>query len=200
MAKRGRPKGSKNKTIKDVVVETPTDNKRVVMRPVMTGNKFVAADGTVFEENVFYSFKNRLEGPFFYKGDDGSDKKIDGLTVRRDITPREREDIIGCDTYANGGIVEWSETYKEPANYNALSDLQIDRILKEYRLLDDKDRFKAYIDNMNSIFALRYFTDKITPHVTGSIVKYCESRIAELEEAEREKHKEVAKPHTKIIR
>jgi len=185
--KRGRPKGSKNKS-KDnqtsVEVTQQENNKRIVLRPVNESGRFINSEGVLYEEKVFYSFKNRLKGAFFYKGDDGSDKKIDGLTIRNDITPREREDITGCHAFQEGFIVEWADDTVKPTNYNAMSDRQIDAVMKEYGLLEDKDKFKNYINSMTSIFSLEYFRDKVKDTLPGSIITYIDSRIGELREAE----------------
>ena len=161
------------------------NNKRVVMRPVMTGAEFVDQDGVMYEKKEFYSFKSRINGLVWYKGDDGSDKKIDPNSVRDDISPRERKDLLKGEAYALGYIVEWDEdTSAKPMNYNALNDYQIDKITKQYKRDKDKVAFKKMIDQMDSIFALSYFLDKAKGELPGFLIQYCESRINELKDLE----------------
>ena len=75
--------------------------------PVSTGTKFLSEEGVMFEEKVFHTFKSRMKGMLFYKGDDGSDRKIEGMAIRDDITPRERDDIMRSRAYKDGFVVEW---------------------------------------------------------------------------------------------
>jgi hypothetical protein len=174
--KRGRPR--KEKT-----------SKKVIMRPLATGNQFVAEDGVVYEKHETYAFKNRIEGLFWYKGDDGSDKKIDPGTIRDDISARERKDIISCDAYYKGYIVEWNDEVPELGfNYNALNDVQIEHIVKKFKRNKDKEEFKEIINQMTSIFSLAYFIDKAKGALPGSLTQFCEGRLSELKENEEEKN------------
>lgn len=164
-------------------------SEKITMRPLADGKKFVADGGVVYEKLITYAFKSRIEGLFWYKGDDGSDKQIAPGTVRDDISARERKDIMDCDAYKQGYIVEWIDDIpKKEFNYNALSDSQIERLVKKFKRNKDKDEFKQMINQMDSIFALNYFIDKAKTSLPGSLAQYCESRLSELKEKEEEKN------------
>ena len=166
----------------------PKDSKKITMRPMADTQKFISDDNVIYEKLVTYAFKNRIQGLFWYKGDDGSDKKIDPGTIRDDISARERKDIVGCDAYKQGYVVEWNDEVPEKGfNYNALNDAQIDRLVKKFKKDKDKEEAKQIINQMNSIFALHYFIDKAKGALPGSITQYCESRLSELREAEDER-------------
>lgn len=167
--------------------------ERKILIPVSTGKKFLSEKGIMFEEKIFYTFKSRMKGLLFYKGDDGNDKKIKGLAIRDDITPREREDIIQSRAYKDGLVVEWAETPVPEANYNALNDHQINVIIKEYNKTKDFDKVKGYIENMTSVFSVNYFKEKISTELPGSIAQYCESRIEQLKEEQEDKAKIIAR-------
>lgn len=172
--KRGRPP----KNIKK-------DSKTITMRPLADPKKFISQDNIIYEKLITYAFKSRIKGIFWYKGDDGSDKKINPGTIRDDISARERKDIMGCDPYQKGYVVEWNDEVPDKAfNYNSLNDTQIDRLVKKFKKNKDKEECKQIINQMDSIFALEYFIDKAKGALPGSLTQYCESRLSELREAE----------------
>ena len=186
---------TRNKTVKK---ETEKSSKKVIMKPIITGNQYVNEDGVVFEKQELYAFKSRINGLMWYKGDDGSDKKIDPNTIRDDISERERKDLLSSDAYAKGYIVEWTDDLPSTSpNYNALNDNQIDAIVKKFKRNKDKDEFRKIIDRMDSIFSLSYFIDKTKNALPGYLVQYCESRLSELKEEDDERSAVIPKKYKK---
>jgi hypothetical protein len=122
----------------------------------------------------------------WYPGDDGSSKKIDAKSIRSDITKHERDAILNSEAYKLGFVVEYTDDAPpvEQTNFNALNDNQIKSIMKEYKITEDKTKFKKIVDGMDSIYALQYFQDKISAEAPGFLLKYVESRIGELREEE----------------
>lgn len=185
----GRPKGSKNKpkVVSGGMKETSNlANERVVLRPVMTDTNFVNEDGVLYEKKVFYSFKSRIPGLIHYPGDDGSPKKIDGMSIRDDISPKERKFIIEMDAYKQGLVVEWNVNEpQESSSYNALNDVQMERLCDAFLKDGNKEALNTHIRNMDSIFALSLLKEKIIEkNLPGSVLAYCDGRIKELEEEE----------------
>lgn len=180
-----RPKGSKNKPkdgLTNVVVAPK--NERIVLRPVNTGQTFINEDGVIYEKNIFYSFKSRIPGTIYYPGDDNTTKRIDGNTIRNDISPRERDFLLKMDAYREGLFVEWNiATPEESSSFNALNDTQMDKLCEKYIKDGNKEALLSHIKNMDSVFALNLLKEKILEkNLPGSVVKYCEGKIEELEE------------------
>lgn len=177
--KRGRPVGSKNKA--------KLPNERIVMRPVVDQNtRYLNDEGVLYEQKTFYSFKSRIPGLIHIPGDNGETKTIEGNSIRDDITPREREAIIHSGAYKEGLIVEWNvESVEDSSSYNALNDAQMDKLCEAFLKNGDKEKLYNHIRNMDSLFALKLLNEKLVErNLPASAVKYCEGRIAEIEEEE----------------
>ena len=187
----GRPKGSKNKPKgnSSIEIDKKSANERVVLRPVVTDTQFVNDDGVLYERKVFYSFKSRIPGTIIYPGDDNTAKKISGMSIRDDISPREREYIINMGAYKEGLVVEWNiAAPEESASYNALNDTQMNKLCDAYMKDGNKEVLLNHIKNMDSIFALNILKEKILEkNLPGSVLKYCEGKIEELNELEGKK-------------
>lgn len=173
--------------MKKKVKEVKPKNERVVLRPVVNdATQYInSEDGVIYEKKVFYIFRSRIPGLFVYPGDDGQGKTIEGYSTRDDISPKERLDIMRSEAYRDGYVVE--EGVEDIDNIqipSAMNDVQMEKLCKEY--LDNKktkEEMIKYIVAMESVFSINLFKEKMEKTgLPGYMLKYCDSRIAELEE------------------
>lgn len=171
--KRGRPK-------KVITAESPKTSKKITYRDVDVEAVEIPQMVRIVKPEVSYSFKNTSGVVICYEDEKGKQKKIRPNSV---ITVNEFEAnwIKSLDAYWKyGWVVENLEEVPEGFNPNTLSDAQFDKILEK----SSKD-IKVYIDSVDSIFTAERFKNKlIQADKPGSLIKYCESKIGELQEKE----------------
>ena len=172
-----------NQTKQKATVEKPKRGK-IILRPIQSDAKFVSQEGVMYEQKEYFTFKSRIVGTIFYPGDDGSAKQIEGMSIRDDISPREREFLISSETYEDGWIVELNNTELENASsVNALNDYQLTQVCKQYLEKKDKLAILKYIEDMTTNIALEALKSEMEKQkFPGFIIRLVDSRIEELAE------------------
>ena len=172
------------KSKEDTSLVEKSNRGKIVLRPLVSDAKFINQEGVMYEQKEFFSFKSRIAGTIFYPGDDGTAKQIEGFSVRSDISPREREFLVGSGAYADGYMVELNiGNIDNVGSANSFNDQQINSICQEFIKTKDKKNVLDYIEKMTSEITLGVLKDEmIKLELPAYLTKYVDGRIEELNE------------------
>lgn len=139
---------------------------------------------SLVEEIDLYSFRNTLNGPFYFEREDKSAGCIEGKQIADDITEKERRGIIKSGAFRQGYIVEESSDLPtdEFFNRNALNEKQLSKLFEKHSS-EDSEYWKEHIEQMDSEIALKRLREAMnSSSFPNSLITYCDARLNTIQE------------------
>lgn len=143
----------------------------------------------IVEEENFYTFRNTLNGPYYFERENKETGTIEGKQICDDITEKERNKILKGGAFKMGYIVEDTSELVDDFLPDSISEKQIKKLIKKHK--KDPDFWKNHIGSMDSPYALERLKEQFTEaEFPTSLISACETRLAEIHEQEVEDSRE----------
>lgn len=135
----------------------------------------------IVEEENFYTFRNTLNGPYYFEREDKEVGIIEGKQICDDITEKERKKILKGGAFKLGYIVEDTSDLAEGFLPDSIGEKQIKKLMRKHK--KDSDFWKDHIGNMDSPYALERLREQFTTaEFPSSLISVCDTRLAEIHE------------------
>ena len=135
----------------------------------------------IVEEENFYTFRNTLNGPYYFERENKEVGIIEGKEICDDVTEKERTKILKGGAFKLGYVVEDTSDLVENFLPDSIGEKQIKKLIKKHK--KGSGFWKNHIDNMDSPYAIERLQEQfIKAEFPPSLISVCDTRLAEINE------------------